>query len=86
MASSTRENRPISPSSFMASISSVTTRSSGSCRRVIMRPPAKCLRSSMQNIGAWLGLSRSTSVRFSLGWLAEAHSSSRRLPRSSRTT
>ena len=67
IASSTRENCPISPSSFMASISSVTTRSIGSCRTDRMRPPDKCLRSSMQNIGGWLGLSRSTSVRFILG-------------------
>ena len=86
IASRIRENRPGSPSSLTASMSSVTTRSNGSCRTERMRPPDRCLRSSIQNIGGWLGLSRGTSVRFSLGWLAEAHSSSLRLPRRRSTT
>ena len=36
--------------------------------------------------GGWEGLSRSCSVRCSRGWVAPAHSSSRRPPRSSSTT
>ena len=60
-------------------------RSRSGCSMDSTRAPTKCLRSSMQNIGGWAGLSRRMFVNWMRGWFAPALSSSRKFPRSSKT-
>ena len=62
-----------------------TSRSRGGWLSFASLAPARCLRSSMQNIGGSAGLSREISVSCKRGAPAPAFSSSRR-PRKRRTT
>ena len=52
MASSTSLRSTRSPSSLRASRVKMTTRSRGTCSTASRRAPDRCLRSSMQNMGA----------------------------------
>ena len=62
MASSTNLRSTRSPSSLRASKVKVTTRSRWVCSTDSTRPPARCLRSSMQNMGGVSGFSRDSQV------------------------
>ena len=86
MASSTSVRRPGWPKSSVTSSSSRTSRSRGGWVMAATRPPTRCLRSSIQNMGGSAGLSRVRPVSWMRGALAPAFSSSRLFPRSSRIT
>ena len=60
----------------MQSNVSSASRSMGGCVMETKRPPVKCFRSSMQNIGGWAGFSNDKFVSWMRGWLGEAVSSS----------
>ena len=60
----------------MQSNVSSTSRSSGGCEMETSRPPVRCFRSSMQNIGGCAGFSKLKLVSWMRGWLGEAVSSS----------
>ena len=57
----------VSPSSFTHSKSRYSARSAPCCRTAISLPPARCLRSSMQNIGGCGGFSARSAVSWMRG-------------------
>ena len=67
IASSTSFFVPDSPNSFTLRTVNVTMRSSPLCSISVMRPPTRCLRRSMQNMGGCAGFSAGSFVRWMRG-------------------
>lgn len=89
MISQIREVSTLSPRSFTVSKTMRSTRSRPCCRAAMSLPEPRCLRSSIQNIGAALGFSSAWVVKWTLGAVASAERRSRRfwpLPRRVRST
>ena len=76
MISQIREVSTRSPSSFTVSNTRRSTRSSPCCSTRSSLPLPRCLRSSIQNMGAALGFSRLWVVKWTLGAVASAERSS----------
>ena len=80
MSSATRTRSTWSPNSPVHWKVRRTSRSMGGCWMLTRRPPDRCLRRSMQNIGGWSGFSGLAPVRWSRGAVGLAAMSSRCRP------